>query len=90
MVKLITSTFIGQFSTKPYILRANCNTHSDCVGKNQGCFREPGAPERNFCGTKTCRTMEDCKDVGHVISGKNTAKKCKGGACKYNKKRIFA
>ena len=34
--------------------------------------------------------MDDCKDVGHIISGKNTAKKCKGGACKYNKKRIFA
>ena len=43
--------------------------------------------DKNYCGTKKCRDIRDCKDVGHVISavilGKTVPTKCYKGRCSY-------
>ena len=53
-----------------------CSSDRECFGKNQKCHQD-------FCGTKNCRgNKRDCKDVGHLVSGKNSAKKCKNAVWK--------
>ena len=52
-----------------------------CKGKNQQCVIDD---KENYCGTKNCRDVRDCKDVGHVISGKNVPTKCYKGRCSYS------
>ena len=81
-------TFSGQASTKPYILRVPCKANKDC-GENQHCIRERDKNNNNivigtFCGTRKCRNTEDCKDVGHITTGKNIAITCSNEMCTYN------
>ena len=86
-------TFSGQALTKPYILRAPCKENKDC-GENQQCIRERDKNNNNivigtFCGTRKCKSVEDCKDVGHISSGKNIAARCSRGICIYNRNRVI-
>ena len=70
-----------------------CRSDRECYGKNQKCHK-------HFCGTKKCTSKHDCKDVGHLVSGINGAKKCKNaiwkkgqrreGHCIYNMHTIIA
>ena len=53
----------------------NCSSDQECYGKNQKCHK-------HFCGTKKCKSKHDCKDVGHLVSGINGAKKCKNAVWK--------
>ena len=57
-----------------------CSSDRECYGKNQKCHQD-------FCGTKKCRGKRDCKDVGHLVSGKNSAKKCKNAIWKKGQRR---
>ena len=57
-----------------------CSSDRECYGKNQKCHQD-------FCGTKKCRGKRDCKDVGHLASGKNIAKKCKNAIWKKGQRR---
>ena len=35
---------------------------------NQKCFRFKN-DKVNLCGTKTCKTLEDCYDIGNILNG---------------------
>ena len=71
---------ISDKKPKPYLARMKCSSDRECSGKNQKCHQD-------FCGTKKCRGKRDCKDVGHLVSGKNRAKKCKNAIWKKGQRR---
>ena len=50
-----------------------CSSDQECFGKNQKCHQDHRIT-KPFCGTKKCRGKRDCKDVGHLVSGKIIAK----------------
>ena len=67
-----------------------CSSNRECFGKNQKCHQDQIIGHqitKPFCGTKKCRGKRDCKDVGHLVSGKNSAKKCKNAIWKKGQRR---
>ena len=76
---------ISDKKPKPYLARMKCSSNRDCSGKNQKCHQDQIT--KSFCGTKKCRGKRDCKDVGHIVSGKNSAKKCKNAIWKKGQRR---